>query len=195
MSGYPVEGSNESLGVLRDFVLDDETWQIGCLVVAGATRAMSLSGSDTSARSTGAGSKLRLDLTQAELATLAAHGAGSPMCEESAAEPETGRLATYCRGDASLIGPGTARTRARTTQILDLSQVRVVARIRESRADMFADRTRTTHRRASGTTCPIFTDRFAVLFAFSRGKRPAKSYYGWSERQTNRLTSSNKRVC
>lgn len=84
MSGYPVNGQDGRIGVLRDFVLDDQTWRIGCVVVEASGGAVGVSVGRISAIDW-AQSELHVDLTQAQAAAMAPYDSDGPGCEDGAA--------------------------------------------------------------------------------------------------------------
>ena len=84
MSGYPVEGQDGRIGVLRDFVLDDQTWQIGCVVVEARAGDVAVSVERVGAIDW-TRSVMYVDLTQARVAAMAPYDPGDARCEDSAA--------------------------------------------------------------------------------------------------------------
>ena len=84
MSGYPVEGQDGRIGVLRDFVLDDQAWKIGCVVVEVPSGAIAVPVARITAIDW-ALSEMRTDLTQALAAAMAPCDSKDPACEGSAA--------------------------------------------------------------------------------------------------------------
>ena len=84
MTGYRVEGKDGGIGSLRDFVLDDETWQIGCVVVEGPTGGVAVSVTRVRAIDW-VRSEMGLDLTQEQVAAMAPYDSGDARCQDSAA--------------------------------------------------------------------------------------------------------------
>lgn len=84
MTGYRVIGRDDKIGVLRDFVLDDQTWHIGCLVVEGPQGTIAVP-VDRISSIDWAASEVRLDLTNDQAAAVAPYDVDSPACDERAA--------------------------------------------------------------------------------------------------------------
>jgi sporulation protein YlmC with PRC-barrel domain len=82
MSGYSVQGNDGKVGVLRDFVLDDQTWQISCLVVEAPEGDVAVS-VDHIRTIDWERSEIQLDVTHDRLALHEPHDASSPRCEVS----------------------------------------------------------------------------------------------------------------
>ncbi len=84
MTGYRVIGPDEEIGVIEDFVLDDETWQIGCLVVRNADTKIAVRVRHITAIDWPA-SEMLTDLGKAQVAVVEPYDADSPSCRGLAA--------------------------------------------------------------------------------------------------------------
>jgi hypothetical protein len=84
MTGYHVVGADGAIGVVEDFVLDDETWRIGCLVVGYEAAKVAVPVRHIAALDW-ATSEMTLDLAKAQVIGADAYNAESPGCGELAA--------------------------------------------------------------------------------------------------------------
>ena len=82
MTGYPVIGHERVIGTIDDFVLDDESWRIGCLVIAGHS-AMSTMAVEHIVAIDWTASEMHVDLT--ELSPATPYDADNPSCRAEAA--------------------------------------------------------------------------------------------------------------